>query len=187
MNERGDRDPLSDQLVAEVPALRAFARSLTMNHALADDLVQETVLKAWAKLGSFEPGTKMRAWLFTILRNTFLSIMRKRAREVEDVDHAHAARVVELPAQSGVPDLVDFKRAYMQLLPPQREALILVCAAGFTYDEAAEICGVAPGTVKSRVNRARKTLSAILPHLSQNLSSVEPVTMSVLGTHFAKL
>ncbi len=158
-----------------------------MNHALADDLVQETVLKAWAKLDSFEPGTKMRAWLFTILRNTFLSIVRKRAREIEDVDHAHASSVVELPAQSGVPDLVDFKRAFGELPAAQREALILVGAAGFTYEEAAEICSVAAGTIKSRVNRARKALSGSLPDWSEGPSSVEPVTMAVLGTRVAKL
>lgn len=181
----GDRDQFSDQLVAEVPALRAFARSLTMNHALADDLVQETVLKAWSKLDTFEPGTKMRAWLFTILRNTFISTLRKRAREVEDVDNLHAARAVAAPSQSGIPGLVDFKRAYAELPPNQREALVLIGAAGFTYDEAAEICGVAPGTVKSRVNRARKTLTELLPGFSEDIALHEPETMAVLGSRAA--
>lgn len=153
---------LEHQLIAEVPNLRAFARSLAQNHAVADDLVQETVLKAWAKIDSYQPGTNMRAWLFTILRNTFISLKRKRKREVEDADGAHAAQIVQIPEQDGAMELADFRRALSELPLDQREAIVLVGAEGFTYDEAAEICGCASGTIKSRVNRARARLSELL-------------------------
>lgn len=152
---------LEDQLIAEVPSLRAFARSLTQDHAAADDLVQETILKAWTKLDSFEEGTNLRAWLFTILRNTFISVKRKGRREVEDVDGAHAARVVQIPEQEGAIALAQFRRALASLPEEQREALVLVGAAGFTYEEAAAICDCAVGTMKSRINRARRRVSDI--------------------------
>lgn len=176
------RPSLEDQLVAEVPNLRAFARSLARNHALADDLVQETVLKAWSKLSSFEEGTNLRAWLFTILRNTFISHTRKRKREVEDVDGKKAARIATLPTQEGAMDLADFRRAFEELPDYQREAIILVGAAGFSYEDAAEICGCATGTIKSRVNRARKTLTEILKLEPGDMTSSDIATMSVVTT-----
>lgn len=151
---------LEEDLIGEIGHLRAFARSLSGNAATADDLVQETVAKAWANLEKFKPGTNLRAWLFTILRNTFLSLKRKR--EFEDVDGVHAAQLVQPPEQHGALDLADFRRACAELPLDQREALILVGAAGFTYDEAATICGCAPGTVKSRVSRARKRVADLL-------------------------
>lgn len=154
--------PLADQLVAEVPRLRAFARSLTQNQASADDLVQETILKAWAKLDSFEEGTNLRAWLFTILRNTHISAKRKTQREVEDVDGFHAAQITQLPQHDSAIELAEFRRALATLPDKQREALVLVGAEGFTYDEAAEICDCAVGTMKSRINRARARLAGLL-------------------------
>lgn len=172
---------LEDQLVAEVPTLRAFARSLARNHALADDLVQETVLKAWGKLASFEEGTNLRAWLFTILRNTFISLMRKQSREVQDVEGARAARVISLPSQDGAMDLADFLRAFNQLSDNHREAIILVGAAGFSYEEAAEICGCATGTIKSRVNRARTLLAELLQLEPGDMSSTDSATRSLLS------
>ena len=156
------RPSLEEQLIAEVPSLRAFARSLAQDHATADDLVQETILKAWSKLDSFEDGTNLRAWLFTILRNTFFSLKRKVRREVEDVDGAHAAKLVQLPRQEGAMELAKFRTALARLPDDQREALVLVGAAGFTYEEAAAICGCAVGTMKSRINRARDRLSSLL-------------------------
>lgn len=156
------RPSLEDQLVAEVPSLRAFARSLAQDQATADDLVQETILKAWSKLESFEEGTNLRAWLFTILRNTFFSMKRKVRREVEDVDGVHAANLVEIPRQEGAMELAQFRKGLASLPDDQREALVLVGAAGFTYEEAAAICGCAVGTMKSRINRARGRLSSIL-------------------------
>lgn len=149
---------LEEQIIAEVPGLRAFARSLTQDATKADDLVQETILRAWSNLDSFKEGTNLRAWLFTILRNTFISMTRKHKREVEDVDGQHAAGGIAAPSQDGAAHLASFRRALSRLPQDQREAIILVGAVGFTYDEAAEICSVSSGTIKSRVNRARRRL-----------------------------
>lgn len=150
---------LRDELVACLPNLRAFAVSLCGQVTLADDLVQETLMKAWANLGSFTEGTNMRAWLFTILRNVYYSELRKRRREVEDVDGVHAAAAAVHPSQNGHMDLQDFRTALADLPDDQREALILVGGSGLSYEEVAEICGCAVGTVKSRVNRARRRLT----------------------------
>lgn len=150
------------EMLAALPNLRAFAVSLTGRHHMADDLVQETIMKAWAKQDHFEPGTNMKAWLFTILRNEFYSQMRKRGREVSDSDGIFTAQLATHPQQYGSLDLQDFKRALDQLPSDQREAIILVGASGFAYEEAAEICGCAVGTIKSRINRARNRLQEIL-------------------------
>lgn len=149
-------------LLAEIPTLRAFALSLTGSSDRADDLVQDTLVKAWGASASFTEGTSLRAWLFTIARNTFYSNHRKRRREVQDVDGAAAARLVSNPAQIGHLDLADFRTALASVPDDQREALILVGASGFSYEEAADICGCAVGTIKSRVNRARQKLMDIL-------------------------
>jgi RNA polymerase sigma-70 factor (ECF subfamily) len=157
MNDDSSRG-LKDQLLAEIPSLRAFALSLAGMADRADDLVQDTLVKAWANAESFTRGTNIRAWLFTIMRNTFFSQYRKARREVQDVDGEAAARLVAMPDQMSHLDFVDFK-AELDLLPAdQREALVLIGASGFSYEEAAEICGVAVGTIKSRVNRARRRL-----------------------------
>lgn len=151
-----------DALLAELPSLRAFAMSLTGSHDRADDLVQETLMKAWSAYASFTEGTSLRAWLFTIMRNSFFSTHRKRRREVQDVDGLAAARMVSSPTQLGHLDLADFRAALATLAPDQREALILIGASGFSYEEAAAICGCAVGTIKSRVNRARQRLMQLL-------------------------
>ena len=117
-----------NELIGLVPELRAFAISLSRNPSTADDLVQETVLKAWSKLDSFEPGTNMRAWLFTILRNTFYSNARKGKREVADVDGAYAARLSQKPDHDGRLAMRDFATAFATLPDEQREALILIGA-----------------------------------------------------------
>jgi len=153
---------LKTALLAELPSLRAFAVSLTGSPDRADDLVQETVMKAWSAHASFAEGTSLRAWLFTIMRNTYFSQYRKARREVQDTDGEAAARLVSTPAQHGHLDLADFRAALEELVPDQREALILVGASGFSYEEAAEICGCAVGTVKSRVNRARQRLMQLM-------------------------
>ena len=153
---------IEQELVDCLPQLRAFARTFHRDSQRADDLVQEAVLKAWSKIASFEKGTNLRAWLFTILRNTFLSEMRKKTREVEDADGKFAAQLVQKPAQEGALEMADFRAALAKLPEEQREALILVGASGFSYDEAAEICDCAAGTVKSRVNRARRRLATLL-------------------------
>ena len=162
-----DRAPLSDadfkrELAAVIPHLRAFGRSLSGNRDTADDLVQETLLKAWAARQRFQAGTNMRAWTFIILRNHYLSQMR-RSRFRGDWDDLTADRILAAPAsQDKHVELSDMQRALLQLPQPQREALILVGAGGFAYEEAAEICGVAVGTIKSRVARGRAALEQIL-------------------------
>ncbi len=149
-------------LIAIIPNLRAFAVSLCGNPDRADDLVQETLVKAWSNLGSFVEGTNLPAWLFTILRNIYYSEYRKRRREVADSDGAIAAKLATAPAQNGHMDLLDFRAALQHLPNDQREALILIGASGLSYEEAAQICGCAVGTMKSRVNRARNRLSELL-------------------------
>ena len=161
------REPLSDadfkaQLGAVIPHLRAFGRSLSGNRDLADDLVQETLLKAWAARARFQAGTNMRAWTFIILRNHYLSQMR-RSRFRGEWDDLTADRILAAPAgQDKHVELSDMQRALLQLPQPQREALILVGAGGFAYEEAAEICGVAVGTIKSRVARGRAALEQLM-------------------------
>jgi len=150
------------QLIENVPHLRAFAHSLCRDAVRTDDLVQETILKAWSSFDKFEQGTNMRAWLFTILRNTFYSEHRKGRREVEDVDGLYAAQVVQPPQQQGMLARRDFEQAFATLPADQREALTLVGASGLSYEDAAVVCEVAVGTMKSRVNRARERLSALL-------------------------
>jgi RNA polymerase sigma-70 factor (ECF subfamily) len=151
-----------DQLLAVIPSLRAFAVSLCGNRDRADDLVQETLLKAWSKRDQFQAGTNLNAWLFTILRNNYLSEHRKRAREIEDADGSYSERLFSIPDQNAHLDLEDFQRALLKLRPDQREALLLIGAEGFSYEEAAEICACAVGTIKSRVNRARTRLAELL-------------------------
>jgi RNA polymerase sigma-70 factor, ECF subfamily len=153
---------LRDTVLATVPSLRAFAISLCGNVDRADDLVQETLLRALANIDSFQPGTNMSAWLFTILRNHFRSEYRKRRREVEDVDGSYAETLKSQPEQMGRVEFDEFRAALTKLPPDQREALILVGASGFSYEEAASICGCAVGTIKSRVNRARTRLAELL-------------------------
>jgi RNA polymerase sigma-70 factor (ECF subfamily) len=149
-------------LIAAIPNLRAFAISLCGNTDRADDLVQETLVKAWGNIGSFTAGTNMPAWLFTILRNIFYSEYRKRRREVDDPDGEMAGRLSTLPAQPGHMDFLDFKAALQKLPADQREALILVGDSGLSYEAAADICKCAVGTMKSRVNRARARLIELL-------------------------
>jgi len=153
---------LKADLLGAIPSLRAFAMSLAGNMDRADDLVQETLMKAWSNLGSFTEGSNMSAWLFTILRNIFYSEYRKRRREVADPEGQIAAKLATAPAQSGHMDLLDFREALQKLPPDQREALILVGASGLSYEEAAGICNCAVGTMKSRVNRARNRLADLL-------------------------
>lgn len=162
-----ERAALSDsdfkrELAAVIPHLRAFGRSLSGNRDVADDLVQETLFKAWAARARFQAGTNMRAWTFIILRNHYLSQMR-RSRFRGEWDDLTADRILAAPAsQDKHVELSDMQRALLQLPQPQREALILVGAGGFAYEEAAEICGVAVGTIKSRVARGRAALELLM-------------------------
>jgi len=151
-------------LLAAIPTLRAFAFSLVGGRYKdrADDLVQETMVKAWAHHDSFRPGTNLNAWLHTILRNEFYSQMRRKGREIEDADGAYSRNLGTCPEQYGRLDMEDMGAALLQLPAEQREAVLLVGASGFSYEEAATICGVAIGTIKSRVNRARTRLAELL-------------------------
>lgn len=151
-----------DDLVNHLPALRAFAIHLTQNVSRADDLVQDTIVKAWSNIDKFEAGTNMRAWLFTILRNTYFSDIRKKRREVADPDGIHASHLYEKPMHDGRLAMSDFRAAFDQLSPEHREVLLLVGASGFSYEDAAAMTGVAVGTVKSRANRARARLCNLL-------------------------
>jgi RNA polymerase sigma-70 factor (ECF subfamily) len=151
-----------EAMLGAVPSLRAFAISLCGSVDRADDLVQEALLRALSNISSFTPGTNMSAWLFTILRNLFHSEYRKRRREVEDVDGSYAEQLTSVPEQNSRVEMNEFREALKLLPPEQSEALILVGASGFSYEEAAQICECAVGTVKSRVNRARRRLAEIL-------------------------
>ncbi len=153
-----DRSRWRDDVVALIPALRAFAWSLAHNGSDADDLVQETLIKAWAHRDKFEPGTNLRAWLFTILRNTYYTAASRRRRETPDPDGVFAATLSVGPTQDWSVALGSLRKALDALPDEHREALILVGAAGLTYEEAAKVCGCALGTIKSRVNRARTRL-----------------------------
>ncbi|MEP0188935.1 MAG: sigma-70 family RNA polymerase sigma factor [Erythrobacter sp.] len=150
------------ELTEVIPHLRAFARGLCGRPDMADDLVQEALLKAWAAQERFEPGTSMRAWTFVILRNAYLTDMR-RNRFRGEYDEGVAERILVAPAGQEEPlHLSDMHRALLTLPPERREALLLVGAGGFSYEEAAQICDCAVGTIKSRVGRARATLNAML-------------------------
>ena len=176
-------DPRSE-LVDHLPALRAFALSLTRESASADDLVQDTIVKAWTNIEKFHAGTNLRAWLFTILRNTFYSARRKTRREVSDTDGIHAARQATRPEHDGRLAMNDFRTAFAKLPDEQREALVMVGASGFSYEEAAEMTGVAVGTVKSRANRGRRRLAELL-HLKEGeeFEMTDRATMAVMANN----
>jgi RNA polymerase sigma-70 factor, ECF subfamily len=153
---------LKRELVDAIPNMRAFAISLCGNPDRADDLVQAALVKAWSNLDTFKEGTNLKAWLLTILRNHYYSEFRKRRREVADPNGALSGQLACHPEQFGHMDMAELMEALKQLPDDQREALLLVSAEGFAYDEVAQICGCAVGTVKSRVNRARARLAEIL-------------------------
>lgn len=169
-------------MLASIPGLRAFAFSLCGTFERADDLVQETLLKAWQSIDSFEEGTNLRAWLFTILRNTYFSELRKRRREVEDVDGKKTASLSVAPAQQGYVDMQDFQAALKLLPADQREALVLVGAAGMSYEEAAAVAQCAVGTVKSRVNRARTKLTDMLGLEATDVFGPDAATAAIVDS-----
>lgn len=169
------------EMLATLPSLRAFAFSLSGRHDKADDLVQDTIMKAWAKQASFEMGTNIKAWLFTILRNEFYSQMRKRGREIQDSDGLFTERMSVHPAQYGHMDLTDFRAALAKLPDDQREAVVLIGASGFSYEEAAEICDCAVGTMKSRVSRARTKLQELLQVSGEGDFGPDGVSAQVTG------
>jgi RNA polymerase sigma-70 factor (ECF subfamily) len=164
---RPEDDPVRDaafrrELVALIPHLRAFARTLCGDPTAADDLAQDAMLKAWDARASFEMGTNMKAWTFMILRNQFYSEKRRSWRQSQ-LDQEAAERTLVAVDDPEAPVALDELRQGLAMLPiEQREALVLVGAGGFAYEEAATICECAVGTVKSRVSRARRALQGIL-------------------------
>ena len=167
-----------DEVVALIPALRAFAWSLSHNGSDADDLVQDTLIKAWTNRDKFELGTNLRAWLFTILRNTYYTNVLRRRREVRDEQGEYAGALRAAPTQDWSVAMRSLQAALQQLPDEHREALILVGAAGMSYEEAAEICGCALGTIKSRVNRARARLLKIMDaHDAGDAMALDATTM----------
>ncbi|WP_326970226.1 sigma-70 family RNA polymerase sigma factor [Brevundimonas diminuta] len=168
MTSTPSRPPSADdgafkaELVTLIPHLRAFARTLTGDPTAADDLAQEAMMKAWDARASYQMGTNMKAWTFMFLRNQFYSEKRRSWRQTQ-LDQEAAERTLIAVDDPEAPVALDELRQALQTLPEeQREALILVGAGGFAYEEAAEICQCAVGTVKSRVSRARKALQATL-------------------------
>lgn len=157
-----DEDLFREELTALIPHLRAFARSLCGNATLADDVAQDAMLKAWKARSKFKPGSNLKAWTFTILRNQFYSIKRRSWRATSLDQQVAEQTIVASSDQEKVIELNELRRGLNSLKDDQREALILVGASGLSYEEAAEICGCAVGTIKSRVSRARKELEAIM-------------------------
>jgi RNA polymerase sigma-70 factor (ECF subfamily) len=151
-----------EAMLAALPSLRAFAMSLAHSPDRADDLVQDTIVRALANIEKFQPGTCMTAWLFTILRNLFYSECRRAKHELEDPDGSYAGHLRTAPDQGARCDFQDLWRALAKLSIEHREALILIGAEGLSYEEAAQVCGVAIGTMKSRVHRGRVHLAKLL-------------------------
>jgi RNA polymerase sigma-70 factor, ECF subfamily len=168
-------------LLAVVPELRAFALSLTHDSVWTDDLVQETLLRAWSGAEQFQEGSNIRAWLFTILRNLFYTEHRRRRREVDDAQGKRAASLRIGPDQPSHLEFEDVRTALKSLVPVNREALILVGAQGLSYEQAAEVCGVAVGTIKSRVNRARVHLMELLQLETGHHFGPDDVLKAVVG------
>jgi len=149
-----------DELVALLPQLRAFARSLCGNRTLADDLVQEAAIRAWSSRDSFVPGSSMKAWTFTILRNAYLSKLRKERRQSASPPEA-IQDWTPADQEEGL-HIADLEQALARLAPERRTALLLVTIGDFSYAEAAVICDCPIGTLRSRISRARRDLSEML-------------------------
>jgi RNA polymerase sigma-70 factor, ECF subfamily len=174
---------MKEAILGAIPSLRAFAISLSGNVERADDLVQETLMRAMAHADSFEPNSNMPAWLFTILRNLYRSEYRKRRREVEDTDNRYADSPQLQPEQFGRIDFGEFRASLAKLPHDQREALLLVGASGFSYEEAAAICECAVGTIKSRVNRARTRLTELLALQDGDFGPDQPTQAVLSASH----
>ncbi len=169
-----DNHPFHDLLPRQFAPLRRRALSLTSNEHRAHDLVQTTLLKAWTSRASYSPETNLRAWLFTIMRNTFFSDLRKLRREVEDVDEVWAHALAELPRQEDALALKELIAAIADLPRAQRQPLVLMGAYGFSQLEAADACGCTIGTIKSRVSRSRATLSQVFAQDDRTSGSRAP-------------
>jgi RNA polymerase sigma-70 factor (ECF subfamily) len=149
-------------LVSHLPHLRAVARALTGHRDRADDLVNDTVLKALSAEAQFQPGTYLKAWLMTILRNHYINGLRRTRIEVETIGDIPESALPSAPNQEHVVEVNEVANALQRMSVEHREILVLVSAAGLSYEEAAEVCGCAVGTIKSRLNRARGELKKVL-------------------------
>jgi RNA polymerase sigma-70 factor, ECF subfamily len=168
-------------MLAAIPQLRTFAISLCRDREYADDLVQETLLRACDNIARFEPDTNMTAWLITILRHQFYAEYRKRRREVADADGIYADTLVTQPAQFACPEYAELRRALDKLPGEMRDAIVLIAGSGASYDEAARMCGCAVGTIKSRVHRARTRLAEMLSISNPSDFSEDPIGQSVVA------
>jgi RNA polymerase sigma-70 factor (ECF subfamily) len=151
-----------DALVAHLPHLRAVARALTGHRDRADDLVNDTVLKALSAESQFQPGTHLKAWLMTILRNHYINGLRRNRIEMETIGEIPEGALPTAPNQENVVEVNEVAAALLLMSVEHREILVLVSAAGLSYEEAADVCGCAVGTIKSRLNRARAELKRVL-------------------------
>ncbi|ADP71724.1 RNA polymerase, sigma-24 subunit, ECF subfamily [Rhodomicrobium vannielii ATCC 17100] len=150
---------LRQELVKWIPNLRAFALSLTQSSQHSDDLVQDTLVKALSNLDKFQEGTNLRAWLFTILRNSFYNDIRyKKYHQTAPLDDVDPSNLETRATQEKYIEFKDVLRGLSGLVPEQREAIILIAAEGLSYEEAAAVCNCPVGTVKSRLSRARQRL-----------------------------
>lgn len=155
-------EEFKQQMVALIPALRAFARGLCRDREYADDLVQEAMMRAWASQKTFTPGTNFRAWMFMILRNHFYSSVRKNGRYAVWDPEAAERILVQDPTQEAGIHVDDVNKAMLRLPPQQREMLLLIAGAGLSYEDAALVAGCNIGTVKSRLNRGRAAIKALI-------------------------
>ncbi len=173
---------VTDEMVSLVPQMHSFARSLCRDGTRAEDLVQEALARALRNIERFTPGTNLKAWLFTIVRNEHYSQLRRRKFEATGVDTDLLPEPSVGPDHDGELELRDLNRALAELSPGQRNALMLVSANGFSYEEAASICGCAVGTIKSRVARARDTLMSLLDG-GQRPQSISPYSGGLALSH----
>lgn len=183
----------NNELISTIPHLRAFARSLTGESDMADDLVQDAIVRALAARQQYTPGTNFKAWIFTILRNLHVNNLRRRKFRAEPIDEISPEVWSVLPRQDAKLEIDDFQRALAKLSPEQREVLILVGASGFSYEDAAEICECAVGTIKSRLSRARRDLFKLLTGdalarraTKQSREPVDRITTAVAGVPVRK-
>jgi RNA polymerase sigma-70 factor, ECF subfamily len=157
-----DSPSFTAEMIASLPALRNFARSLCRQRDMAEDLVQETMVRAWSSRHTFTPGSNFKPWVFTILRHQFYNTLRKRSRLVSWEPEAAERLLVQQPEQETGIHLEDIQDALSQLPHSQREMLLLIAASGMSYEEAAMIADCKLGTVKSRINRGRAAMRAIM-------------------------
>ncbi len=158
--DTSDETAFQRELTALIPRMRAFARGMCHDAAAADDLAQDGLLKAWTARASYQPGTNLKAWVFMIMRNAFYSEKRRSWRSLP-LEQEVAEREIAVSDASTAVELDELRRALLLLPDEQREALILIGAAGCSYEEVSEMCGCAVGTIKSRVSRARDRLALI--------------------------